>query len=72
MYNETAKKATIKYLKTQKQIAFWVHPSDHEEYKRAAAAGGFKSLRQFYLYAIRELINKINNGFTVAEDENIE
>lgn len=72
MYNESQKKATMKYLKTQKQIRFWVKPVEYSQIEKAAAAGGFRSLRQFYLYAIGELINKINNGFSVAEDADIE
>ena len=72
MYNELQKKATIKYLKTQKQIRFWVQPAEYAKIAKAASDGGFRSLRQFYLYAIRELINKINNGFSVAEDADIE
>lgn len=72
MYNESQKKATIKYLKTQKQIRFWIQPAEYDEIKAAATAGGFRSLRQFYLHAIRDLINKINDGFSVAKDGDIE
>lgn len=72
MYNESQKKATMKYLKTQKQIRFWIQPAEYEKIEKAAAAGGFRSLRQFYLYAIQELVKRVNNGFSVAQDENIE
>lgn len=72
MYNESQKKATMKYLKTQKQIRFWVKPAEYSQIEKAAAAGGFRSLRQFYLYAIMMLIEKINTGFSVAQDDNIE
>lgn len=72
MYNESQKKATMKYLKTQKQIRFWVKPVEYSQIEKAAEAGGFRSLRQFYLYAINMLIDKINTGFSVAQDENIE
>ncbi len=72
MYNESQKKATMKYLKTQKQIRFWIQPAEYEKIEKAATAGGFRSLRQFYLYAINMLIDKINAGFSVAQDENIE
>lgn len=72
MYNESQKKATMKYLKTQKQIRFWVKPAEYSQIEKAAAAGGFRSLRQFYLYAIMMLIDKINAGFSVAQDDNIE
>lgn len=72
MYNENTKKATMKYLKTQKQIRFWVKPAEYSQIEKAAVAGGFRSLRQFYLYAINMLIDKINAGFSVAQDDNIE
>lgn len=72
MYNESQKKATIKYLKSQKQIRFWVKPVEYSQIEQAAAAGGFASLRQFYLYAISDLMKKINDGFKVAQDGNIE
>lgn len=72
MYNEVSKKATMKYLKTQKQIRFWVKPAEYSQIEKAASAGGFSSLRQFYLYAISDLMKKINDGFKVAQDGNIE
>lgn len=67
MYNESRKKSTIKYLKTQKQIRFWVSPDLYSQIQCAAEEAGFPSLRQFYLFAISELILKIKNGFKVSD-----
>ena len=72
MYNESRKKATMKYLKTQKQIRFWVNPVFYDQVKTAAAAGGFSSLRQFYIFAVEDLIQKIRGGFRVSGQQDLE
>lgn len=70
MYNENSKKATMKYLKTQKQIRFWVSPDLFSQIQTAAADAGFSSLRQFYLFAISDLMIKIKQGFRVSDGDN--
>lgn len=72
MYNESTKKATMKYLKTQKQIRFWLSPDLYSQIQTAAAEGGFRSLRQFYIYAITELMAKIKGGFRVSGQQDPE
>lgn len=68
MYNESAKKATLKYLKTQKQIRFWVRPDFYDQIQTAAAEAGYPSLRQFYIAAINDQIKKIKNGQKDPQD----
>lgn len=62
MYDEKAKKRTMKYLDKQKQIRFWVSPEEYERFKNIAESAGYESLRQFYLEAIEEKIQKIENN----------
>lgn len=59
MYNETSKKATMKYLSTLKEIRFRVKPEEFEAYEAAAAAAGYSSMRQFYMDAIQEKVERI-------------
>lgn len=59
MYNETSKKATMKYLNTLKEIRFRVKPEEFEVYEAAAAAAGYSSMRQFYMDAIQEKVERI-------------
>ena len=58
VYNESQKKATIKYLKGLKEIRFRVTPEEYNNYQEAAAKQGYKSMRQFYMDAIDEKIAK--------------
>ncbi len=66
MYNDSMKKATIKYLAGLKEIRFRVKPEEFEKMKVAAKEQGYASMRQFYLAAIEE---KIKRG--KVEDESI-
>ena len=59
MYNEVSKKATTKYLSTLKEIRFRVKPEEFTEFEAAAKKAGYESMRQFYLDAIKEKIEKI-------------
>lgn len=61
-YNEKQKKWTIDYLNKLKEIRFRVDPEDYEDFKEAAEVAGYKSMRQFYIDALKEKVNKINNG----------
>ena len=58
-YDEAAKKRTMNYLKKLKEIRFRVKPEDYERYEEAAAAAGYESMRQFYMDAIDEKIERI-------------
>lgn len=58
MYNESRKRSTIKYLSTLKEIRFRVKPEEFEEMARAAERFGYSSMRQFYLAAIKEKMQK--------------
>lgn len=59
MYNESQKKATIKYLQKLKDIRFRVKPEEYQEMQNAAKKAGYSSMRQFFLDAISDKINSI-------------
>lgn len=61
-YDEKSKERTIRYLDKQKQIRFWVKEEEYERFKRIAEKAGYDSLRKFYLEAIEEKIQKIENN----------
>ena len=44
-----------------KEIRFRVKPEEFEKYEEAAKKAGYKSMRQFYIDAINEKIQKIQN-----------
>ena len=58
MYNETSKKATMKYLDKLKTISFRVKPEEYERYEAAAKEAGYPSMRQFFIAAIEEKIKQ--------------
>ncbi len=58
MYNESMKKATVKYLATLKEIRFRVKPEEYEKMRVAAKEQGYTSMRQFYLAAIEEKMKR--------------
>ena len=60
-YSEKQKEYTMKYLETLKEIRFRVKQEEYLRYREAADAAGYKSMRQFYLDAIQEKIEKIFN-----------
>jgi hypothetical protein len=57
-YNEKQKEYTMKYLKGLKEIRFRVAPEVYEEYEEAAKKAGYTSMRQFYMDAIQEKIER--------------
>ena len=59
MYNETSKKATMKYLDKLKEIRFRVKPEDYDRYEAAAKEAGYPSMRQFFITAIEEKIESL-------------
>ena len=60
-YNEKQKEYTMKYLDKLKEIRFRVKPEEYEQYERAAKIAGYPSMRQFYLDALKEKVEKIIN-----------
>lgn len=60
-YNKKQKEYMMNYLEKLKEIRFRVKPEEHEQYKEAAEKAGYPSMRQFYLDAIQEKMNKIMN-----------
>ena len=60
MYNEAQKKATMKYLDKLKEIRFRVQPEEYAKYEHAAKKAGYSSMRQFYIDAINEKIERLS------------
>ena len=56
MYDQKRKEATMKYLATLKEIRFRVKPGEYQAMKDYADSHGYKSMRQFYLDAIKEFM----------------
>ena len=51
----------MKYLSKLKEIRFREKQDEYEKYEEAAKKAGYSSLRQFYIDAINEKIEKIDN-----------
>ena len=62
-YDEKQKEYTERYLKTLRYINFRVKPEEYERYENAAKRAGYKSMRQFYMAAIEDMIQKIDREF---------
>lgn len=62
MYDEKQKERTKKYLSKLKKIEFRVKPEEYERYESIAKNAGYSSMRQFYLEAIEEKLQKIENN----------
>ncbi len=60
-YTEKQKEYTMKYLEKLKEIRFRVKPDEYQKYERAAKKAGYPSMRQFYMDAISEKVEKILN-----------
>lgn len=58
VYNERQKRSIEKYLSKLKEIRFRVRPEEYERMQEAAAAQGYSSMRQFFLAAINDKMNK--------------
>ncbi len=52
------KNYTIEYLSKLKEIRFRVKPEEYESFQQAAERQGYKSMRQFFLAAIAEKIER--------------
>ncbi len=60
-YNDKQKEYTMKYLEKLKEIRFRVKPEEFSRYEEACKKAGYSSMRQFYMDAINEKIEKILN-----------
>lgn len=60
-YNEKQKDYTMKYLEKLKEIRFRVKPDEFSKYEEAAKKANYPSMRQFYMDAINEKVEKILN-----------
>lgn len=49
---------TLEYLSKLKEIRFRVKPEEYEEMEQVASKMGYKSMRQFFLAAIKEKMEK--------------
>lgn len=58
-YNEKTKEYIIKHLDKLKEIRFRVKPEEFQIYEEAARKAGYPSMRQFYLAALNEKVEKI-------------
>lgn len=60
-YSQKQKEYTMKYLGTLKEIRFRVKPEEYELYEKAVKKAGYPSMRQFYMDALQEKVEKILN-----------
>lgn len=60
-YNKKQKEYTMRYLEKLKEIRFRVKPEEYQRYEEAAKAAGYPSMRQFYMDALSEKVEKILN-----------
>lgn len=51
----------MKYLDTLKEIRFRVKPEEYALYEEAVKKAGYPSMRQFYMDALKEKVEKILN-----------
>lgn len=58
-YDQKQKEYTMNYLKTLKEIRFRVKPDEFKVYEDAARKAGYPSMRQFYIDALNEKVEKI-------------
>lgn len=60
-YSQKQKEYTMKYLDTLKEIRFRVKPEEYALYEEAVKKAGYPSMRQFYMDALKEKVEKILN-----------
>lgn len=58
-YDKNQKNYIMKYLDKLKEIRFRVKPEDFERYEKAAKKADYPSMRQFYIDALNEKVEKI-------------
>lgn len=59
MYDVKSKERTMRHLAKLKEVRFRVKPEEYAEYEKAAKNAGYGSMRQFYIDAVKEKIEKI-------------
>ena len=60
VYDKRQKEYTINYLKTLKEIRFRVKNEVYARFEEVAKNAGYPSMRQFYLDALNEKVEKIS------------
>ncbi len=60
VYDKKQKEYTMNYLKKLKEIRFRVTPEEFQRYEEAAKKAGYPSMRQFYLDALNEKVERIS------------
>lgn len=61
MYNESRKRASMKYMSKLKEIRFRVRPEYYDKICQVVSTQGYASNRQFFLYCIDQELNKYYN-----------
>ncbi len=64
-YNEKSKERTMRYLDKLKEVRFRVKPEEYEIFENAAKSAGYGSMRQFYLDALKEKVEKVQKTLDV-------
>ena len=67
-YDEKQKQRIMKYLEKLKEIRFRVKPEEYDKYEKAAQSAGYPSMRQFYIDALNEKVEKIYNSSAEGQD----
>ncbi|MCD8014073.1 MAG: cag pathogenicity island protein [Lachnospiraceae bacterium] len=60
-YDAKKKEYLMKYLEKLKEIRFRVKPEEYEKYEAAAKAAGYPSMRQFYIEALEEKVERLQS-----------
>ncbi len=68
--DEYRKNYLMTYYKKLKEIRFRVKEEEYEAYEEAAKKAGYPSMRQFYLEAIHEKMEKLQKEAMESQDEN--
>ncbi|MCD7745399.1 MAG: cag pathogenicity island protein [Lachnospiraceae bacterium] len=58
-YDAKKKEYLMKYLEKLKEIRFRVKPEEYEKYEAAARKAGYPSMRQFYIEALDEKVERL-------------
>lgn len=69
--NERRKQYLVEYYKKFKEIRFRVKDEEYKAYEEAAKKAGYPSMRQFYLEAINEKMEKLQKEAMGSKDENM-
>lgn len=61
MYNESRKRASIKYMAKLKEIRLRVRPEYYDKISEVVSTQGYASNRQFFLHCIDQELKKYYN-----------